>query len=100
MSTVQALVDLVADFLTLFNGQTLDAFLIQGDRDLLHWLNHLIPLMTRKHNTMKARASFDSILLFSRAVQHTIVQSNWSLYMITANGRKGVTNVIHNFMES
>jgi hypothetical protein len=79
MSTLQALVDLGADVLPLFSSQTLDAFLIEGDRDLLHWLNHLIPLMKNKDNAAKARANFDFVLLSSKAVQCTVVQSNWSL---------------------
>ncbi|KAH6873479.1 ankyrin repeat-containing domain protein [Thelonectria olida] len=81
MGTVQALVDLGADVLPLFSAQTLEAFLMEGDRDLLHWLNHLIPLMKRKDNAKKARASFDSVLLSGGAVQRTVVQSNWSLFM-------------------
>jgi hypothetical protein len=79
MSTVQALVDLGADVLPLFSSRTLEAFLIEGDRDLLHWLNHLIPLMKNEDNAAKARVTFDSVLLSSRAVQRTVVQSNWSL---------------------
>jgi hypothetical protein len=79
MSTVQALVDLGADVLPLFSSQTLEAFLIEGDRELLHWLNHLIPLLKNKDNAAKARVTFDSVLLSSRAVQRTVLQSNWSL---------------------
>lgn len=78
MSTVQALVDLGSDFLLLFDSQTLGAFLIEGDRDLLHWLIHLIPLKN-KDNAAKARMTFDSVLHSSKAVQRTVVQSNWSL---------------------
>lgn len=79
LSTLEALVNLGADVLPLFRSQTLEAFLIEGDRDLLHWLNHLIPRMKNKNNAAKARVAFDSVLLSSRAVQRTVVQSNWGL---------------------
>ncbi|KAH6974500.1 hypothetical protein BKA56DRAFT_734054 [Ilyonectria sp. MPI-CAGE-AT-0026] len=81
LDTLEALVNLGADVLPLFNLETLEAFLIEGDRDLLHWLNHLIPKMRNKDNAAKARVAFDSVLLSSRAVQCTVVQSNWSLFL-------------------
>jgi hypothetical protein len=76
--TVKALVDLGADVLPLFSTDTLEAFLIEGDRTNLHWLNHLIPLM-KEENAAEARKRYDSILLSHRALQRAIVQSNWSL---------------------
>lgn len=79
MNTVHALIDLGADVLPLFSPQTLEAFLIEGDRTFLHFLNHLIPLMKSKHNAAKARETFNSVMLSSRAVQRTVIQSNWSL---------------------
>jgi hypothetical protein len=84
MSTVEALVNLGADILPLFTVPTLQAFLIEGDRDLLHWLNHLIPLIRNGDSAAKARVAFDSELLSSRAVQCTVVQSNWSLWVTSA----------------
>jgi len=78
-STISALIDLGADVLPLFSKQTLEQFLIEGDRALLHWLNHLIPLMKHESNRRAARENFDSVLLCDRGVQCTVVQSNWSL---------------------
>ncbi|KAH7007664.1 ankyrin repeat-containing domain protein [Ilyonectria destructans] len=37
--------------------------------------------MKNKDNAAKARVAFDSVLLSSRAVQRTVVQSNWSLFL-------------------
>jgi hypothetical protein len=79
MQTVQALVNLGADVLTLFSEQLLEAFLVQGDRDTLHWLHHLIPLMSHEKNREQARNAFSTILISSRALQGLIIQRNWSL---------------------
>jgi hypothetical protein len=79
VDTVQALIDQGADILPLFSRESLEAFLVEGTRDYLHFLDHLIPLMKESKNQEHARRMFDTILLANRGLQLTIIQSNWSL---------------------
>ncbi|KAI1849825.1 hypothetical protein JX266_004774 [Neoarthrinium moseri] len=94
MQTVSALVDLGANVLPLFSEENLEAFLIEGHRETLHWLNHLIPLMRNENNRDRAQKTFNSILLTSKALQRVVIQRNWSLFvgiLEIAQGHSGAT---------
>jgi len=79
MQTVQTLMNLGADILTLFSEEVLEVFLVEGDRGTLHWLHHLIPLMSNHLNREQAQGRFESVLISSSALRELVIHRNWSL---------------------
>jgi hypothetical protein len=77
MDTVSSLIDLGADVLPLFSEESLKLVVVQGNRELLHWLNHLIPLMRHRKNASDAKKRFDHIVL-TQGLEQAVLTSNWS----------------------